>query len=180
MYHFLPIKRNCRYALVPQPVALSVVRNFTSLAVPLDDLPKFKSHLKQQDYVKDFMKVDLPDLKTVEAIDDSFRQLLFAQWIMNDNSQKFSDLKTKFQNLTGKPQFKRKESLDPTDYELVKATVGSLITDIEFNKTNSIHVLVPQNLRLALFEGWEEKGYSFARILYHYGKKQKVSIKYLS
>lgn len=166
----MPIKRNCRYALVPQPVASSVVRNFTSLAVPLDELPKFKTHLKQQDYIKEFLKVDLPDLNTVEAIDESFRKLLFAQWVVNDNSKKFSDLKTKFQNLTGKPQFKRRESLDPTDYELVKATVGALITDIDVNKTHGIHVLVPHDLRLALFEGWEEQGYSFARMLYHYGK----------
>lgn len=132
-------------------------------------MPKFKNHWKQQGFVKDFLKVDLPDLKTIEALDDSYRQLLFAHWVTNDNSQKFSDLKSKFQNLAEKPNFKRKESLDPTDYELVKGAVGDLITDFEFNKTHGIHVLVPHHLRLVLFSGWEEQGYGFARMLYHYG-----------
>lgn len=164
------IKRNCRYALVPQPVATSVVRNFTSLALPLEDLPKVKAQLRQEDFIKDFSKVVLPDLKTIEAVDESFRQHLFAQWTLkNDNSARFSELRERFHELTGKPHAVKKESLDPTDYEQVKNSISRLITDVEVNKTHELHVVVPHNLRQALFDGWEEKGYSFARLLYHYG-----------
>lgn len=164
------IERNCRYALVPQPVATSVVRNYTSLALPLEDLPKLKAQLRQEDFVKDFSKIVLPDLKTIEAIDESFRQHLFAQWTLNnDDSPRFIELKAKFHNLTGKPHVKRKESLDPTSYEQVNNSISSLITNVEVNKTHELHVVVPQSLRQALFDGWDEKGYSFARLLYHYG-----------
>lgn len=66
---------------------------------------------------------------------------------------------------------KGKESLDPTSYEQVNSSISPLITDLEVNKTHELHVVVPQKLRQALFHGWEEKGYSFARLLYHYGMK---------
>ena len=139
-------------------------------------MSKYKNQLRHEDYVKDFSKIVLPDLKTIEALDESFRQHLFAQWVLgNDDAPRFTELKAKFHDLTGKPQAKRKESLDPTNYEQVKISIPNLITDVEVNKTHELHVVVPEHLRQALFDGWEEKGYSFARLLYHYGIKTRLS-----
>lgn len=54
------------------------------------------------------------------------------------------------------------------------STVESLLYKVEVNKTHELHVVVPQQLRQALFDGWEEKGYRFARLLYHYGIEVKL------
>lgn len=170
------IKRNCRYALVPQPVSASVVRNFTTLAYPLGEIKKVKEELKEEDYVKDFLKVELPALDSIEEIDESFRQHLFAQWVMNDKTENFAALKTKLKTFSDGRQtvVKRKEYLDPTNFELVKGKVGDLITEVDYNKTNTVKFVVPKALRLVLFKEWEDKGYSFIRLLSHYGAKYSI------
>lgn len=168
MFCFL-FKRNCRYALVPQPISSSVVRNLTKLAVPLEDLPKHKAHFQSEESVKNFYKIVLPNLETIESIDESFRQHLFAQWIFNNENKRFAELRSKLNSFIEKPQFTRKEILDPSDYERVNESIGAMITQVEVNKTHEISVVVPQALRFALFEGWNEKGFNLVRLLFHYG-----------
>lgn len=125
------------------------------------------------------MKVELADLETIEEIDESFRQHLFAQWIMN-NEPRFGELKTKLHSFIKKPHIKSAPViLDPSKFDEVNRTIGNLITDIRVNKTHEIYVVVPEALRLALFERWEEKGYSFARMLYYYGNEWKIFLSHL-
>lgn len=169
------IKRNCRYALVPQPVSASVVRNFTTLAYPFGEIQKAKQDLKEEDYVKDFLKVELPALDTIEEIDESFRQHLFAQWVMNDKKENFQELKTKLKTFSDETVIKHKEYLDPTNFELVNAKVGDLLTEVDFNKTHAVKFVVPKALRKVLFKGWEDKGYSFVRLLSHYGETKMIN-----
>jgi hypothetical protein len=120
------------------------------------------------------LKVELPALETIEELDDGFRQHLFAQWVMNKN---IDELRTKFKSFAEEPQFKHKESLDPTNADLVKSKIGDLITEMKFNDTSNIKVAIPQALRFALFNGWEEKGYEFLRLLNHYGTETKLCYK---
>lgn len=164
------MKRNCRYALVPQPVASYVVRNFTTLAYPAENLQKVKKDLKEQDYVKELLKVELPALETIEKIDESFRQHLFAQWVMNkEKTSNFDDLKTKLKSLTVQTPIKYKEALDPANFVAISNKIGDLITEVEFNSTHTAKVIVPEALRNVLFKGWEDQGYDFIRLLLHYG-----------
>lgn len=129
-----------------------------------------KAHFQNEESVKNFYKIDLPSLETIESIDQSFRHHLFAQWIFNnENKPRFAELKSKLHSFIEKPQIKRKEVLDPSDYERVNESIGSLITEVEVNKTHEIHVVVPEALRFALFEGWNEKGFNLISLLYHYG-----------
>lgn len=117
------------------------------------------------------MKVELPALETIEQIDESFRQHLFAQWVMDDDKKEdFEELKTKLKSFAdNNAQFKNKENLDPTNYEYVNSKVGDLITEMDYNKTNTVRVVIPRALREVLFKGWEEKGFNFIRLLSHYG-----------
>ena len=167
------IKRNCRHALVPQPTAAFVVRNFTSLAATYDEIDKIRSQIKNEEPVKSFQTVTLPDLDKIEEIDESFRQHLFAEWVSkNENKPRFRELKTKLHELTPKAAMTDKIYLNPTKTDEVTKLIGELITDIKVNTTFELHVVVPQDLRFALFEGWEEMGSKFGRLLYHYGNSR--------
>lgn len=121
------------------------------------------------------MSVELPDLDTIETLDESFRQHVFAQWITHqEDKPRYKDLQKKLHKLIPKPEKSEKQTLDPTNYDLIKSTIGELITEVEYNKTQNIRIVVPEALRLALFEGWETKGINFIRILYHYCKLNEV------
>lgn len=128
--------------------------------------------MQKEEFVKNFLTVDIPDLETIETIDESFRQHLFTQWLWNnENKGNFGELRSKLHKLIDKPQFKGKETLDPTNYAQVSGSIGDLITKVEVNKTHAITVVVPQMLRQALFNEWDEKGYNVIRLLFHFGKK---------
>lgn len=123
--------------------------------------------------MKDFLKVELPDLETITAINESFRQHLFAQWILNkDDEPRFKALTSKLHNLTEKHPSTQKNYLDPTNYDLVNQ-LGELIVDVEVNKTSKIKVAIPQDLRFALFDGWDNNGFIIIRVLYYYGKRNQ-------
>ncbi|CRK86823.1 CLUMA_CG000652, isoform A [Clunio marinus] len=170
------INRNCRYAVVPQPVSTSVVRNFTTLSISsLDDLEEAKEKVKQEDYFKDFLKVDSPDIMSIESIDENFRKYLFAQWILNkDDKPEFAKLRNKLHSFMEKPHIKHKQMLDPTNYDQVKHTLNELITEVEVNKTHSLHVVVPNDLRFALFDDWEGKGLDLVHLLSNYAKSLRI------
>lgn len=120
--------------------------------------------------MKEFLKVELPALETIEKIDESFRQHLFAQWVMNkEKTENFDDLKTKLKSLTKETHIKYKETLDPANFVAINSKIGDLVTEIEYNQTHTARVIIPEALRQVLFKGWEEQGYDFIRLLFHYG-----------
>lgn len=124
--------------------------------------------LNEEDFVKDFLKVELPD--NITEVDENFRQHIFAQWLMNNHkTPEFDKLMSKFHKLNKEAPVKEKKYIDPTNFESVNSTVGELLTIMEYNKTDTIKILVPQALRLALFKGWEDQGFNFVRMLAHYG-----------
>lgn len=132
----------------------------------MNDLPDLKSQLQRETYVQEFAKIELPE--TVEEIDESFRQLLFAHWVHNNNAE-FGELKTKLHSFIEKPHVKQTKHLNPTDSAEL-GVVGSLLADVEFNKTSHTRFVVPEALRFALFDGWDEKGINLVRVLNHYGE----------
>lgn len=135
--------------------------------------------MQKEKFVKSFSTVDLPDLETIEMIDESFRQHLFAQWLWNnENKPSFDELRTKLHKLIEKPQIKHKEVLDPTNFEQVSGSIGELISKVEVNNTHAIHVVVPEMLRQALFDGWNEKenGFNVLRLLFHFGMNGNIGV----
>lgn len=133
------------------------------------------AQFKDDDLIKTFLKVELPDLDAIETLDESFRQHVFAQWITHqEDKPRYKDLQKKLHKLIPKAGPSEKLDLNPTNYDLVKSTIGELITEVEYNKTQNIKIVVPEALRLALFDGWETKGINFIRILYHYCKLNQM------
>jgi hypothetical protein len=133
------------------------------------DLSKLKSQFKEEDFVKDFLKIELPS--KIDTIDDKFRQHLFAQWIVSSEPKsKFQEMKAKLPD--SRPSYKTKVRLDPSKHDLVVSAIGDLITKTQVNETTSVSFVVPTALRSVLFEGWEEKGFDFVRLLLPYGKKK--------
>lgn len=137
--------------------------------------------LKSDDVIKTFLSVELADLDAIEELDESFRQFLFAQWILdNDEKPKFKDARDKLHKLLPKNDYNEKDGkivLDPTMLEGVKSSIGQFLTEVEYNKTYSIRVVVPEALRLALFDGWDEKGLNLVRVLYHYGELCTIDLR---
>lgn len=161
------IYRGCRYALLPISTSPESVRNFTTYASPIDKLPALKKQYAEHDFVKEFQKVELPELETITEINESFRQKLFVDWLTSP--AKFKDLNAKLKHLTPKVKVSKVEYIDPNDKAAIK-DFEELVVAVELNKTSTIRVLVPQHLRDILFEGWEEKGMELVRLLFHYGE----------
>lgn len=146
----------------------------------MNDLPKLKTQLKSDDVIKTFLSVELVDLDAIEELDESFRQFLFAQWILdNDEKPNFKDARAKLHKLLPKNDYKEKDGriiLDPTTHEDVKSSIGQFLTKVDYNETYSIQVVVPEALRLALFDSWDKKGLNLVRVLYHYGKLWTIDV----
>lgn len=111
----------------------------------------------------------MPDLDTITEIDETFRQHLFAEWLNKDNKQ-FNVLKSKFNELSEKQETKGFVYLDPSKTEEVKNAVGDLLTEVQFNNTHLMNVIIPKALRNALFQGWNERGNQVVRLLYPFGE----------
>lgn len=106
----------------------------------------------------------LVDLDTIEVLDESFRQHIFAEFL-KDNFDKpsYKDLRKKVREFIPKVNYKDikgtgRVPLDPTNYESVNKTIGQYLVEVDYNKTQTIKVVVPGSIRSALFDGWEDKG----------------------
>lgn len=130
-----------------------------------------KKDLAEQDFVQEFLKVNLPSIDTIEEIDEHFRQYLFAQWITNDRSPEFVKLRTKLRSFSNKTEVLHKIDLNPANFEHVEREIGDMTTEMKFNDTSKVNFVLPYNLRFALFSGWEDKGFSIVRLLHYYGKE---------
>lgn len=158
----------------PIPTASYVVRNYSTLAYKTNaQFLQAKKDFQQEDFVKDFLKVELPALETIEEIDESFRQHLFAQWVsyVDKPTPRFNELKTKLKSLINKKQITGTVRLNPADFKNVEKEIGEMMTEMDFNSTAKVKMVVPQDLRLVLFKDWENHGLRFVQLLYNYGEK---------
>lgn len=132
-----------------------------------------KQKFENEDFVKEFSKVTQPDIKALEEIDENLRQFLFAQWILNnEDKSSFTESKEKLKSLIKQnyKYSKKRVELDPTQPDLVKSQIGELVSEVKYNETFTMNVVVPNGLRMALFEGWEEKGFEIFPLLYPFGE----------
>lgn len=169
--------RNCRYALIPQPIDSSIIRNYTSFAA--HDVKSAKQRLLSEDFFKDFPIEKLPN--EINDTDDILRQHMFAAWL-NGNDEKFTNLKNKFESLDkdeNVPVTKLKY-IDPSQTAEARNFFGELIFEIEFNKTHQMPLVMPEDLKEALFDDWNNHGMSFVRILSHYGESFHFSFIFIS
>jgi hypothetical protein len=132
-----------------------------------DDAQKVKKKLLNEEFYMTFDDVELPDIDSIKEIDDIFRQNLFYEWLKN--SPQFKELTKKFHDLSEDEDVKNQVRIDPSKAEDI-AKISDLIAKVEFNNTNSLHIVVPEMLRHALFAGWDKQGFQFMRLLFPYGK----------
>lgn len=137
----------------------------------LSDLPQQKAEFAKEKFVDDFLKAELNETEAINTIDENFRQQLFGHWVTkNERNSEFQKLRNRLWELiVNKPRAQRLTYLDPSNFEDVNESIGDLITNIEFNKTHHIYVVVPEALREVLFKDWEENGLRFIRLLSHFG-----------
>ncbi|GAB0100551.1 uncharacterized protein DMENIID0001_166060 [Sergentomyia squamirostris] len=173
--------RICRFGLVPFALANSTAaRNFTTLAyVNATQINQLKKTLSETDFVQEMLNDDLPD--PVEEIDDNLRKHLFAQWVRN-NRDTFDDLKTTFKTLefngTDEVQLANRRAgmvmINPTNVSALNETIGAALSTIPINGSY-VNVIVPERLRNALFEGWEDKP-KIIHLLWSFAKDMEIPI----
>lgn len=161
--------RNCRYALIPQPIDSSIIRNYTAFVE--SDIKKAKERLINEGFLKDFPNETLPNLNEITEISDVLKQHMFATWL-NGNDGQFNKLREKFESLDVDEDVVVKKFLyvDPSQTKEANYFFGDLIFDVQFNKTHQTNLVIPEDLKEALFEGWNEHGMSLIRVLTHYGE----------
>ena len=182
--------RICRNSLVPLILAQSsAARNFTTLS--LNNLTLI-SQLKSQESKTAYFQTAIENFdlnEPINEIDDNFRRALFAHWLKNDSH--FSDLKSQFHKLVAKNQVQEEVAqtrhevvsatgnsnlmlLNPMNVSAVKETIGAALSTIFVNGTY-VNVIVPEALRNALFNDWEEKS-SVLQLMWAFAKDMEVSI----
>lgn len=159
--------RLCRYAFTPVllgnatlPVLLEtlVLTNKTRIGT-------IKEEIGSEPYINEFQRNLTGSIEKFTKIDNQFKESLFAEWIRNTTM--FPKLKAKYKALrpndtntvrksttskTKTSEFK----IIPYNMTAIEETLhGSQYTIVKRNRTADL--LMPDNLRRALFNGWEQK-----------------------
>lgn len=168
----------------------SAARNFTTLsAVNLTRAQQLRQRESSADYISAAIAVELPD--PIVEIDNAVKRALFAHWVRNSTGAQFTQLKATFKRLNAQEaaaaqqllaeqqigattsratavRHQQQLMLDPTDVSAINETIGAALSTIPVNGSY-INVIVPEALRKALFDDWEEHPnvllllFSFAR-----------------
>jgi hypothetical protein len=170
--------KTCRYSLTPHILPNSTAaRNFTTLAYTNPNkIFNLKSELAKQPYIDEFLaeKIDLDDVDEVNEVDNNFLQHLFGYWVREQTTQ-FTKFKNVYKKLTPQiktPARKKLVMINPTNITAVNETIGGALSTVVINNTN-IHVIVPYNLRQALFDDWEERD-KVVYLLWQYSKDMDI------
>lgn len=163
--------RSCRHAWIPNPISSTVVRNFSTVGVPTNELPNVKRNLAASEMFINFLNTDLPDINEITEINEEFRQRLFSEWLRSDEKDsQFNELKSKFHELNKVEPCNQTLYINPSKNAEVRKTLGDIIDEVEFNNTHKMTLVVPKDLQDALFTGWRDLNYTFTRLLFHYGE----------
>lgn len=170
--------RLCRYALTPILMTNSTLPQLlTKLIVTnASELAQLKKDIAQEAYIEEYLTNFKVPIANVTAIDNQFRQALFAQWIRN--STDFPKFKAKYKQLitsgavvgapltassthpsqaTAKTR-KNTQFVIANNLTLIREKFGTFpIVAVHLNDTTQSYVIVPRNLQWALFEEWPEK-----------------------
>jgi len=160
----------------------SAARNFTTLAFTnLDQIAQLKKKLTKLDYIEDFRNTDILPAANITEIDEDLRRHLFGIWI-DDNYKEFDSYKSAFKALvtpvnepvTPKPRNAPLMLINPTNVSAINETIGAALSTVQINGS-LINVIVPETLRRALFEGWEEKA-DVIYLLWAFAKDMEISV----
>uniref|UniRef100_A0A336MJC6 CSON002579 protein n=1 Tax=Culicoides sonorensis TaxID=179676 RepID=A0A336MJC6_CULSO len=151
----------CRYAITPVVLSnVSVVRNFSIISHPAR-VPNLVAEFSKKPFVQEFLKYDTEEMQNSTEISETLKKVLFATWVTNDKD--FTTYRDTFHQKLQEKVVKNSNDkhrkivlVNPTDMKAVKEIAGGSLVSIMFNNTN-INVLLPESLKLALFEGWQEK-----------------------
>ena len=145
------------------------MRNFTTFSAPYDGLKDAKAVIQKEEFFKNLQKIDLPDIANITENSEEFRKHLFAEWFNKDQSE-FKELKRKFHEFHKKQKILDVIYLNPGKPETVENRLEGLVFPVQFNKSDTMKVVIPEMLKDALFEGWNDHGMKMLKLLYHYGK----------
>ncbi|KAJ6644002.1 hypothetical protein Bhyg_08967, partial [Pseudolycoriella hygida] len=171
--------RICRFSVVPTLLANSTAaRNFTLLSsTNLTEINALKKTVAVEPFILDIInnvKLSHP----ITNIDNDFRRLLFAHWIL-EQKEDFRTLKENYKVLVATDLKADKASnnlmmINPTNVSAVKEIIGATLSTVKVNDT-SINVIVPEGLKNALFEDWEDQP-NVLPLLLQYSKDLEVPI----
>jgi hypothetical protein len=133
-----------------------------------EKLKEERVNILSEEFFKDFPSLELPALDNITEIDEALRQHLFAEWLKVDHA-KFNELREKFNEIYNVDEkIIRQVFIDPSNLNKVKEAIGEVIDNVQFNKTDVMHLVIPYKLKQALFEGWSDRDYNFVQMLVHY------------
>uniref|UniRef100_A0A1L8D9S3 Uncharacterized protein n=2 Tax=Nyssomyia neivai TaxID=330878 RepID=A0A1L8D9S3_9DIPT len=178
--------RICRYGLVPFVMANSTAaRNFTTLAfINATQINQLKKTIAEMDFVNEMLAEELPE--PIEEIDDNLKRHLFGRWVRGERLD-FELIKSAYKTL----EFNGTEDanaianrragmlmLNPTNVSALNETIGAALSTIPINGTY-VNVIVPERLRSALFDGWEDKP-KVIHLLWSFAKDMEIPIGMIS
>lgn len=169
--------RLCRYALTPLILANSTLPQMLTNLIITDatEIERLKKDIATEAYIDEYRMFHIP-IANVTAIDNRFKQALFANWIRG--TAEFVKIKAKYKSLanasngTASASRSKKNQLyevDSYDLSQIQDKFGVHPITVHVNASERAMVLVPRNLQLALFNEWPQK----PRVVYLLGKFAK-------
>ncbi len=156
----------------------SAARNFTTLSLTnVTQINALKKTVAVDPFILDIINdIELPE--PIAVIDNDFRQLLFAHWIL-DHDVDFHMLKDKYKELVATEINDERSSqtlmmINPTNVSAVREIIGATLSTVKVNGT-LINVIVPEGLRNALFVDWEDQP-NVLPLLFQYAKDLEIPI----
>lgn len=166
--------RLCRYAFTPLILANSTLPQIlTNLIITnATDIERIKKDIATEAYIDEYRSLNIP-IANVTAIDNRFKQALFANWIRG--TAEFAKIKAKYKalantsNATTSASRPKKNSfyeIDSHNVTQIHDKFGVHPIPVHVSASERAMVLVPRNLQLALFNEWSQK----ARVVYLLGR----------
>lgn len=143
------------------------------------EIERLKKDIATEAYIDEYYRIlNVPNVGNVTAIDNPFKQALFAHWIRG--TADFAKFKAKYKALanasnatTAAAAAKSKKTvhvvISSGNLTEIRDKFGLNPITVQLNASERATVLVPRNLQLALFNEWPEKN----RVVYLLGKFAK-------
>lgn len=171
--------RLCRYALTPILLLNSTLPQIlTNLIITNpDEIERLKKDIATESYIDEYHRTLNIPIANVTAIDNRFKQALFANWIRG--TADFEEIKAKYKalanasNVTASGGAKSKKYspyvIPSQDTAQIHDVFGINPITVQLNGSEYAMVLVPRSLQLALFNEWPQKH----RVVYLLGRFAK-------
>lgn len=175
----------CRYALTPILLANSTIPQIlTNLIITnATEIEQLKKDISTEAYIEEWRTLNVP-IANVTAIDNRFKQALFANWVRG--TADFIKIKAKYKALaigsnvaaSGAAAAAAAAAKSKKNIHFVIAShnltqihdvFGVNPITVQVNASKTATLLVPRNLQLALFNEWPQKH----RLVYLLGKFAK-------